>query len=318
VTATLVITNGDSAAEQMREAGFTEKILPWRDVLHDGPVPDLPPRRLAKLRAGFLSRYGTEGAEAIEADFAARDALVRDIARFDHVSLWFEHDLYDQLQLIQILGRLAGADLERIALVQADTYLFDFSPVGIGGLRAIARPVTDADTGYASAVWRAFTGGEPTDLNAYFTEPAPLRFAPAALCRLAEEFPHQRTGLSRTQSQILSVLADGPERANRMFGKVLALEEAKFMGDLSFADVLDDLAFGPAPLISGLPGPLAGAPARYETYFTAMVSITGAGREVAAGRDNHIRLNGIDRWIGGAHLTAANFWQWDGARLIAA
>ena len=35
----LIITNGDSAADLLRAAGETAVILPWRDVLHIGPVP---------------------------------------------------------------------------------------------------------------------------------------------------------------------------------------------------------------------------------------------------------------------------------------
>ena len=35
----LIVTNGDSAAERLREAGIKGHIIPWRDMLHDGPVP---------------------------------------------------------------------------------------------------------------------------------------------------------------------------------------------------------------------------------------------------------------------------------------
>ena len=34
----LIITNGDSAADLLRLAGREGVILPWRDVLHEGPI----------------------------------------------------------------------------------------------------------------------------------------------------------------------------------------------------------------------------------------------------------------------------------------
>src|SRR3982074_3791733 len=37
----LHVTNGDSAATSLKEALSTD-VLPWRDVLHVGPVPSLP------------------------------------------------------------------------------------------------------------------------------------------------------------------------------------------------------------------------------------------------------------------------------------
>ena len=40
----LFITNGDFAAGRIAASGLTGEILPWRDVLHEGPVPaGLPP-----------------------------------------------------------------------------------------------------------------------------------------------------------------------------------------------------------------------------------------------------------------------------------
>ena len=36
----LNITNGDCAVETMKKANIAGLFLPWRDVLHEGPVPD--------------------------------------------------------------------------------------------------------------------------------------------------------------------------------------------------------------------------------------------------------------------------------------
>ncbi|MEK6209644.1 MAG: hypothetical protein AABM64_04590 [Pseudomonadota bacterium] len=35
----LHITNGDIAVERMRDGGLRGEYLPWRDALHEGPVP---------------------------------------------------------------------------------------------------------------------------------------------------------------------------------------------------------------------------------------------------------------------------------------
>jgi hypothetical protein len=42
------------------------------------------------------------------------------------------------------------------------------------------------------------------------------------------------------------------------------------------------------------------------------VRLTETGARVLAGRDDHVRLNGIDRWIGGVHLHGRQVpWRWD-------
>src|SRR6185369_3265595 len=105
MTETLHITNGDFAVAVLRTAGMQGEILPWRDVLHEGPVrADVPLPELSKLRAKFIAGAGW-GAEAQVAEqFALRDALLRAADGRAEVVLWFEHDLYDQLQLIQLLA----------------------------------------------------------------------------------------------------------------------------------------------------------------------------------------------------------------------
>jgi len=56
LTQRLNITNGDSAAGTLSEAGVEGKILPWRDVLHEGPVDSsLSLEELSKVRARFIS-----------------------------------------------------------------------------------------------------------------------------------------------------------------------------------------------------------------------------------------------------------------------
>ena len=39
--ALLHVTNGESAGNTLRQTGLGGAVLPWQDVLHDGPVPDI-------------------------------------------------------------------------------------------------------------------------------------------------------------------------------------------------------------------------------------------------------------------------------------
>src|SRR6266545_6626977 len=118
--ADLIITNGDSAAELLAAGGKAGRILPWRDVLHEGPIlGELD--ACTRLRVGYLSRRFRIETADVAADFAARDAIIRSHGGFDRIELWFEHDLYDQLQLLQILAFFAESGRrDGLILVQAD------------------------------------------------------------------------------------------------------------------------------------------------------------------------------------------------------
>ncbi len=86
----LHVTNGDSMAGTLR-AGFTGEVLPWRDVLHEGPVPaGLTPARLRRVRAGFIAGLAGEPVGRVAAEFADRDRRLADHA--GELLLWFEAD----------------------------------------------------------------------------------------------------------------------------------------------------------------------------------------------------------------------------------
>jgi hypothetical protein len=39
--------------------------------------------------------------------------------------------------------------------------------------------------------------------------------------------------------------------------------------------------------------------------------LTGTGADAPRGEADRVELLGIDRWIGGTHLTPDNAWRWD-------
>ena len=108
----LHITNGDAAAGRMAEAGIPGDIVPWRDVLHEGPVPaGLGLDELRPVRARFLADCGWAPYEQALADLGTRDVALASFREHDETVLWFEPDLYDQLQLLQVLDWFAGQEL---------------------------------------------------------------------------------------------------------------------------------------------------------------------------------------------------------------
>jgi hypothetical protein len=100
-------------------------------VLHEGPVPGvLSMEELTDVRARFLTERGWTSLAKAKRDFARRNATFAGYGVHEEVVLFFEHELYYQLQLIQVLDWLSGRDLEgtRLSLVQTDEYLGTLGP----------------------------------------------------------------------------------------------------------------------------------------------------------------------------------------------
>jgi len=320
--ARLIVTNGDSAAKQLATAFPGSTLLPWRDMLHEGPVPpDLTLEDLSAVRARFLADDTGLDHGVIAASFAARDRTLRSHGRFEQVALWFEHDLYDQLQLAQILDYFAlEGSAERVLLMQGDDYIGVQTPQDLRAWRERERPV-DADMlAAASAVWAAFTASTP-ELLAEFAEEDldSLPHLMPAIRRLLAELPAPDSGLGRTEELALAGLAQEPQSVSALFRLTQVQEPARFLGDTPFFRMLDRMAFGPAPLIQGLPfraTRLQGGPEEidYQLFAAATVSLTPVGAEVLAGRRDNVAANGLDRWIGGTRLTPESAWRWDRTR----
>ncbi len=317
----LIITNGDAAGELLRKTIRGAEVLPWRDVLHDGPVPvTADMAELSRIRVDYLADKGWGSEAELGQAFEARNRGLAQASAFDRVVLWFEHDLYDQLQLIQILdwfGREARSDV-RLYLVQADDFLGQQTPETLAKLVQLEEPVFDQQVVLARRAWDAFRQPTPEPwFRLLDTDLSPLPFLKSAVGRMLEELPAARSGLSRTEREILRAVRGGAERPRDLFGAVQAREEAAFMGDWSFWDRLDGLTAEPSPLIDGLEaGPFRPDMGQesWQKYLNAALRLTVIGSEVLAGREDYALHARIDRWFGGTHLTNDSLWRWDSAR----
>jgi hypothetical protein len=304
----------------MREAGFEGEILPWRDVLHEGPVPGgLSLAELSRVRARFLAEKGWAEAATVFANFEARDQALLSAGTFDRVALWFEHDLYDQLQLLQLLAWFAenrGAGALQMLCIDAYPGMASFGGLGeldanqLSALRGSERAVTEEQLELGRLGFEAFSSEAPERMIAFIERDlTAMPYLRAALERLLEEYPALGDGLGRSQRQLLSAIRPCGGELGEMFTFCANAEQARYLGDIAFLDYASALAAAPQPALrfeSVDPKP-GGREARWQRR----VSLTPFGERLLAGEADFISANGIDRWIGGVHLTSGD-WRYDG------
>ena len=303
---TLHLTNGDATVPGILGTGLAGTVVPWRDVLHEGPVPDVPDAELRRIRARFLG--------APPAEFERRDRTLAE-HRGAYV-LWFEADLYDQLQMLQILASLRslGVAAERVTLICIGEHLGSAHFGGLGELSSeqlaglpetAATVLTPAALEHAARAWAALRAPDPSGLRAIASTPsAELRFLAEAFDRLGREYPATRDGLSLTERRILAAVAEGATEAGAAFVRAAGREARPFLGDTWCFDRMTRMAHAPEPL-------LVAEPAAPVTRHSRL-RLTATGRSVLAGEADHVALNGVDRWIGGVYLQGRIVpWRWD-------
>ena len=306
----LHVTNGDSAANTLRESAIGGEVLAWRDALHEGPVPALPRGELLRARARFLAACGVGTEDELLASLERRDEQLLGALRDNtEVILWFEHDLYDQLQLLDVLAR-AHAEHAAPELIVVGSFPGRPSFAGLGELTATEletlwpsrRPAAPDALEAATSAWSAFRAPEPTALAEWATrDTSQLPFLAPALRRLLDELPAPVDGLSGTERRALQVIADGARTPSDAFVAAQRLEEAPFLGDTWFYRALSALGQGDMRLVGDDDG--------------AQLRLTATGEQALGGDVDRVELLGIDRWIGGTHVTPDNLWRWDSAAL---
>ena len=324
----LHVANGGSTTGTIEAAGIPGARSIWADVLYEGPVPGgLSDDELVEVRATFLSgpedptgiaRAGGNPAEDPVNDLREwRGAIARHEA-YEELILWFEHDLFDQLNLIQLLPwiheRLPAA--KPVSLICIGSFpgrpdfkgLGELTPDELASLVETRQRITDAQYALAERAWRAFRASTPEALDQLCREDtSALPYLAAAITRFLQEYPWTTDGLSRTERRLLELTGDDGIALWKAFPKMSEGEQAYYPTDGTLAAMSEALSRTSPPLLtfdsSEARGPLRG-----------VVALTDAGRSVLAGQTDRVAVCGIDRWLGGVHLQGRDgIWRWDDA-----
>ena len=316
----LHIHNGDSTANTLREAAFPGEHFAFREALATGPTPQgLSQDEWFELRAAYLAEEIELVAAAIKQELAEMDATLAGLANHAEVILWFEHDLFCQINLIALLDRFArqGVGSSRLSLICIGEFPGKPDFRGLGELTAAQmaslfdtrHEVTEAELSLAQRAWEAYCSPDPHNLEGLLTrDTSALPFLRGALLQHLARFPAVSNGLGHAENRLLSFIADGINKFGSLCPAFFNAEPAYGLGDLQIWRDLKHMAEAAQPLVQ-LAGPVdaARAAARLHTAY----SITETGRRVLAGQADFIRINGIDLWLGGVHLRADNLWRWD-------
>jgi redox-sensitive transcriptional activator SoxR len=318
----LHVTNGESAGNTLRQTAIGGAVLPWQDALHEGPVPALPRQELLRTRARFLADCGWGRQQALLSSLERRDRqLLEALHNNLRVVLWFEHDLYDQLQLLDVLA-LAHTAQAAPELIVIGSFPGKPSFAGLGELTASEletlwpsrRRAEPAALQAAASAWAAVQAPEPTSLAQWATrETTHLPFLASALQRLLEELPAPTDGLSGTEQRALDVIASGARTPPAAFVAAQRLEDAPFLGDTWFYRTLSALGQDTNRLVEtddGTPLPPPPPLSDGQLFARLQLRLTATGERTLHGKADRVELLGIDRWIGGTHITPDNIWRW--------
>jgi hypothetical protein len=327
----LHVANGWSTTMTIEAAGIPGARSIWADPLYEGPVPaGLSDVDLLDVRMRYLSSPG--GPTSIAwggsnpSDDPANDlrewrAVIERHDSYDELILWFEHDLFDQLNLIQLLSWIRDRvpATKKVSLICVGEFpgrpdfkgLGELSAEELSSLLEIKEPVREPQFGLAQRAWRAFRQPTPEALDEFrHGDTSPLPYLAAALTRFLQEYPWTRDGLSRTERRLLEVAQGDGIALWKAFPKMYEGERVYHATRESLAELAETLSRTSPPLLA-----LDLSETAEGHGLRGTVTLTDTGRSVLSGRQDRVAACGIDRWLGGVHLqSGSRIWRWDDVR----
>lgn len=250
------LVNGDCLAEQMKSSGLVFEGIVFREALITGPLAGDTWTKFWKTRTEFLTRqYGATENEVKEKTIAELEKL-RSLPDGAELCLWFEDDLFCQVNLWFILNLLSGSrkiKIYRVFPLEATT---ENRWKGIGGAStsALAQayeakvPFTSSDLALGKNLWEAYRLGDGAQLAELSKRVSPCfrhleEVCQAQLDRISAD-PSQR----RPEKLILELLAKGITDFDTLFSQFSEREGIYGFGDLQVKELFDYLGNTKRPL----------------------------------------------------------------------
>jgi hypothetical protein len=327
----LHVANGTSTTDTIEAAGIPGLRSIWADPLYDGPVPaELNDDELLEVRRRHLAGEDADRATVWAGPDPSADpvndlrewrAALAGYESYEELVLWFEHDIFDQLNLIHVLTWIREhlpAD-RPVSLVCIGSFpgrpnfkgLGELTPAELASLLETRQRVSGGQYELARRAWLAFRAPTPDALDALRDDDtSALPYLAPAVDRFLQEYPSTRNGLSRTEQRLLELADGGGIAVLKAFPRMHDGERFYHVTGASVAEMATDLAHTVPPLLTlDLSRVEPGNP------LPGVIALTDAGRSVLSGDRDRIATCGIDRWLGGVHLeTGTRLWRWDDGR----
>ncbi len=214
-TSLLHITNGDTTTNLLKKLEFTGEIITWREMLCEGKTTtDVGSEKFWKNRFEFLkTSYKITKKTFIDYTLKEYRNLCNQKQQKEIV-LWFEHDLFSQINMIAVLNWLKkhrkGRKISLIncGKIAGSNKLFSFSELTPKQLKEHYDQkvtLTLDDIEYADYMWQLYCSESPLRLETVykFNPSSPFIYLSDAIKEHLKRFPSLKNGLNLVENTII-------------------------------------------------------------------------------------------------------------------
>ena len=250
----LHILNGDSTREMLALSGLEGEVAVWRDVLSDGPaIEKVGSEEFWQARTSYMSQTFGITKEDFEAKAKDEFAKIEQFREYQEVVLWFEYDLFCQINLIALMHWFHGQErgntkVSLICVGQEEGYdrlvgLGEMKPDHFPDLFARRRIMGTYDFVFTSDAYTAWCSADPTDLDNFILMSSnEFPYLSDALQSHQRRFPGTETGLTEIELKVIELVRSGVTDRRKLVGQLLRWQGYQGFGDLQYFQILDRMA----------------------------------------------------------------------------
>lgn len=249
----LHILNGDSTLHKFNTSVIEGETFVWRDVLSDGPVnTEFASESFWNQRSLYMTQaFKLADGEYEKGGTIPFKELQETLKEYGEITLWFEYDLFCQINMIALIQWIGKLALEStISLVCAGKTDNSDKLLGLGEidisqyaqLFASRLKLGSREYEFCSDVYEAYGSTDPNDLYNYVLMSfSGFPYLPDALEAHLRRFPSRQTGLTEIESKLIDFIGAGENDKMKLIGKMLRWQRHHGFGDSQYFNILENL-----------------------------------------------------------------------------
>ena len=246
------ILNGDSTLPILEKSGIEGAIVVWREMLCEGPLSNdfASDEFWQKRYTYFETEIGVKRLDYF--DKTIKEILkLEDLSNYNEVVLWFEFDLFCQVNLLAACTYLLDNYVKKANYYLVCTgkekgkeglqSLSNYSSEDFKKLYANKSPLSKANLMFAKECWNVYAENDFDKLKAYnFNQSSKFEYLELAMNQHLKRFP-STNGLNQIENKILKIINSSALTENEIIRTLLIWQSAETIygfGDLQYFQYL--------------------------------------------------------------------------------
>lgn len=247
----LHITNGDIITDRLKEIKLVEGMfLVWREMLCEGPTKHkIETKESFEVREQFLKRYYRIEANDYQNKFVSEIKKLDKINEFNEIVLWFEYDLFCQINMIAAISVLLRKDIKDIPVylvcsgrVENEKKLLGLGELSDGQLKwhyenKMLLSIDDLE--FADYIWTLYCESDPKKISGQIKKSSSFEYLAIGLRAHLQRFPNMLTGLNVLEHNILEMVHNYQiKNVQQLMGYALEYQGYYGYGDMQLKRVI--------------------------------------------------------------------------------